>query len=451
MRKTIFACVVTLFLCVITMYGVYADGVDEAIESSGGMEDAVFIRNYRTGFFIKKKSDSNEVAQSNDRSYSEEFELFEWVIRDEGNNQVSIRHYANPSLIISVDDDDVVLVAAPSVLTNKHKWTISQNTPINGYVYIRSCEDDKYLFGKDIGTLQICESYGNHPEAAYWKIANSVNDDYVSITSFDVQYSDWMAVGTTQQIVVSVTPEDTQYSNQLAENFSFVSENTNVVEISPTGLIRAKSEGATCIIVKNRSSVRAHKLPIVVGQLFENGDYYLSNRLTGGFCDNNSSYGAGAYLRDAEWNMNPQQQWTLTYLENGYYTIVSKFSGLYLAATNAQLNNNIIRQVSISDPTIIPDKAQWRIIKTTQGAYYLISKGSGSSNYALNCRKYSELSTPTNSSLIQTAYVDDFSYQDEWYITHVDDILTSLDPITGLEDAYGQLVGLTVIKYTILI
>ncbi len=107
------------------------------------------------------------------------------------------------------------------------------------------------------------------------------------------------------------------------------------------------------------------------------------------------------------------QEWQLAHVIDGYYTIRSVKSGMYLSVKSGEINSDSVALVQQSSGT--SDRQQWRIFPSASGAYILRPKSG--KNYSSDwCMSAGIGVGATGRNVEQRAYTHDTDYKDEWIL-----------------------------------
>ena len=162
------------------------------------------------------------------------------------------------------------------------------------------------------------------------------------------------------------------------------------------------------------------------------GIYYLRNREYGKYLQiNETDYESpGSTAEQWEYNAGIYQQWQITSLDNGYYSITSVLSGLALSVPAGQ--------TATEDVTLIQqayagyDRQQWKITQTTAYNYIIRPKSAdGLSVDLVMAAGDFDYITTYDANIEQRVYTNDTDYGDIWQICSFVDIGMSTDDYTG--------------------
>ena len=155
------------------------------------------------------------------------------------------------------------------------------------------------------------------------------------------------------------------------------------------------------------------------------GTYYIRNvELETGYIqiDNNKAPNYSdekAHMELWDYDGGLYQQWNITCLDDGYYSIISPKSNkaLTIQAGNENTDGKSIIQEKYSGN----DRQKWSIVHTGNGMYKIKPKSSElySKDWVL-CAGSSILSTINGRNVEQRVYSADLDFHDEWYILSAD-------------------------------
>ena len=143
------------------------------------------------------------------------------------------------------------------------------------------------------------------------------------------------------------------------------------------------------------------------------GVYYLKNYKSNLYADVAASGGAGSNVSQWSFHGGKNQQWKVTYLNNGYYIIRPVHNNsLALSVNNNYDSNGSNINVSAAppnnDPLQIPYYEQWKIILNYNGTYRIASRCSFNDKVLT----VEDASTSSGANIIQYKY--NATQNDEW-------------------------------------
>lgn len=207
----------------------------------------------------------------------------------------------------------------------------------------------------------------------------------------------------------------------------WTSSDETVATVSDDGYVIGCSAGTATITAIYSSElgllgVTTARCEVTVSSdlVLENGTNFLKNKQTNRYADiKGPTMASGTTIHQWKFHGGNSQQWILTNLGDGYYSIKSNNSSTpyYLGVKNDStgLNVDIVLRTGA-----LTDGMKWKIVQTKNGAYKIIPKTGESSDYILG----TSTSNATNGAkLIQGAYVDNDSYRDEWCIHLVEHVV----------------------------
>ena len=114
--------------------------------------------------------------------------------------------------------------------------------------------------------------------------------------------------------------------------------------------------------------------------------------------------------------MSINQIWKIFYLDNGYYSIISKKSGLALSVASGEIGSSNVSLVQEEYRGY--DRQLWKITLMNNGSSYRI-KAKSSENTSTDLVMavgYSVVNDANDVNIEQRKYVDDSNYRDQWLI-----------------------------------
>ena len=190
---------------------------------------------------------------------------------------------------------------------------------------------------------------------------------------------------------------------------TWTSNRTNVATVdSSTGSVTAIRHG-TSTIIGTLSDEEATGFIVSVPPIPE-GIYFLSNKQTGYYADiENHDLTNGTNVVQHQFLGGGTQKWTFTHDGDGYYTI--DIEGYYLGVRNKSTNLNENVEIYVGWGFVPNEATYWKISVTESGAFKITPKEAEHLGYVLA----TSTSSQTNgANLVQSAYVNNTNYCDEW-------------------------------------
>ena len=218
----------------------------------------------------------------------------------------------------------------------------------------------------------------------------------------------WIAPESTVQFVAAVYSGST-----LNQGVTWTSSNTDVAKVNSSGVVTGVAAGTSVITAKSTYNTSWSKtFTVNIGDI-PNGTYFFRNKETLRMLDiEGPTTNANAVIHQWQFSGHDSQQWEIELQQDGYYTIKSVYSSLYLSvAGNSSSQNATITQLSGGTAT----GQRWKFTKLSNGAYKISAKCGESSN---KCLAVADYTTNENGILIQhKTFTNDSNYRDEWYVS----------------------------------
>lgn len=345
-----------------------------------------------------------------------------------GTNRYVIRSMLNNRLSFNFSGTEVLTKEIPtkdSDVPQADTFTITYS--INGYV-IKPYGNSAYCVAANDTTASgaggapdsylIKEKFliaGNHGE---WKFFQYTGEAKYGTTLTNVTaFSDGLSnndgtvsigVKTWSTIIGANTPKlsiDSSYSSIVSHSW-----NSSTYTLS----VSAKKSGdfkiIASVLYENETTYRSVLRSYIVSPELYDKITFIENVSTGRFVDvEGPSKNSGAIIQQWQFNGKPQSKWTFEATSNGYFRIVSKYSGLYLGVDSTATTS--VKQYATES-----DYTQWQLIETASGNYKFVCKATKSSGYVLSS---ASATSGNGSDLVMASYTNDSNYKDEWIVhTH---------------------------------
>ena len=223
-------------------------------------------------------------------------------------------------------------------------------------------------------------------------------------------------VGETYQLYATTNPSGVSYSWEHIQ--------PDIASVSSTGLVTGLSAGTGHIVAL---PVGGSGVACVVNVIeIPEGTYFIKNKATNRYMDiDGPSMNAGTIIHQWDLHGYNQERWIFKYRSDGYYTIKSVYSNLYVGIENASsLSGAAVKQYAYSSSN---DSLLWKVTKLSNGAYTLTPKSGESYNRVLSVYNSGD---SNGTDLVQYTYTNDSNYKDEW-------LLIRMLPTSGYELDYN--------------
>ena len=349
-----------------------------------------------------------------------------WEISDIGNGYYSIRplHRLKMSLNRTSSNADIIVAT-----TNPDTTKCTIHLGNSGYL-IRN-------MGAEAGTLiangttsgsNVIFGNGDGTESKYWSIVNVAESNIPK----GIAFYDSISGQPANNIRKYIAPEQTVSLEDLNLVPNVINPNGASQEVS----LVVPSADSSYLRVNSSTQLtglRYKQMPISVavyadisGTMFtrtieinvtsiSNGEYFLNNRQKDQYAHVNGSLTANEDAIRHSFTGDNNERWKiLLNNQTGYYTIKSLASGstpYYLQVLNNASTLDQIVVVNTYSGTL-PTGMQWRFELTANNSYKILPKSGEINGYVL-------ATGSSNEALRQSAYLDNNSYLDEWYLLSV--------------------------------
>lgn len=242
----------------------------------------------------------------------------------------------------------------------------------------------------------------------------------------------WIAPESTVQFVAAVYSGST-----LNQGVTWTSSNTDVATVNSSGVVTGVAEGTAVLTAKSKYNTSWSKTFTVNIGTVPNGAYYLRNKETNRYLDiEGPSTDSGADIHQWQFYGHNSQKWVIELQQDGYYTIKSIYSSLYLTVeNNSSAQNARITQASGGTAT----GQRWKFTKLGTGGYKIGAKCGESTDKCLAVGDY--LFNVDGIEIKHKTYADASNRQDEWefaftYVHYYDSSMSS-DLIARIPEAHN--------------
>lgn len=181
-------------------------------------------------------------------------------------------------------------------------------------------------------------------------------------------------------------------------------------------VITGVAQGSANIIITSSSAANITKsFTVGVGEV-DNGRYYFANNKTHRVLDiENASHVSGATIHQWDFYGKDSQEWILELQTDGYYTIKSYESNLYLSVeNNSDGENAAVTQESGGSAT----GQRWKISKLADNVYKISAKCGENNDRCLAVANY--LFDSNGINIVHKKYANASNYQDEWTLLKIE-------------------------------
>ena len=159
--------------------------------------------------------------------------------------------------------------------------------------------------------------------------------------------------------------------------------------------------------------------------------YYIKNIKSNKYLDVYEGGGSGSNVVQWYFQGEGNQQWKVEHLENGYYTIRPSYNSSLALAVRDNFDSNG-SNVELMTTTLIPTRAQWKIIINVNGSYRIVSR----------CSYDNKALAVENASIADGANVIQYKYNatqnDEWYFVAAQNKAAIYATTVSLNNTYSE-------------
>lgn len=243
-----------------------------------------------------------------------------------------------------------------------------------------------------------------------------------------------------EQIDPDITPAYVSASSNDQSITWSSSSASNVGVNSSTGEITAKNPGGSATITATHyhNGVGYQTQYTVHVKSVPNGTYFIRNRAYDKYMQIEKSDAINGFLSSGatmeQWNYDGEayQKWSISWVGNGYYSIISVQSGKALSIASGQAGSTNVPLVQ--ETYTGADRQLWKII-ATNGYYVFKAKSAvGNSNDLVISAGHGSPNDSNGVTIEQCQYTNDNRYNDEWFICSIVDIGMSTDDYVGIKE-----------------
>ena len=221
-------------------------------------------------------------------------------------------------------------------------------------------------------------------------------------------------------------------SYSLDQKISWSCDNDSVLIDEETGTVigRTPGESVTITATKTLQGTACNKSYSVRVAVVPSGTYCIMNQGSEGFLQVDSTSGSGTSVEQMINNANDYRKWTLTLLEDGYYSIKSAKNGLALSIPAGQTANTYV--AATLEQYTGSNRQKWALTELTNHHIKIKPKSAeGLSADLVLAVVGAGVNVSAENSVMQLGYLYGDDYVDEWQICSPVNIGVSTDDYTG--------------------
>lgn len=332
-----------------------------------------------------------------------------WKFTEDSNGDYIVYSYSNSTKCLTVNPTTkAVSLSTYSSSSNYQKWRmyyssngnalkcVSSDSTVNGYKLVISGS-----------TLSVSNS--TYTPVGFFDVSW-----YTPTTS--ISYSNFYLAPQQYKYVYPVkTPSNATLSNNW---INWYTSSPAKATVNSDGKVTAVSPGTSYLYFTDRITRVSGMCSVFVTQI-ANGTYFIKNKQNSQYAKvKNGTMTNGQNVVQYDFDGDAPERWIFTLnTSTGYYSIKSANSGsvsYYMAVSDD--SSAIDKPIVIRSATesTLTDGMKWTISTTSSGAYMLKPKTGEGYNYVL-CTN--TLFGYNNWNLIQSDYVDNGYYKDEWILS----------------------------------
>lgn len=333
-----------------------------------------------------------------------------WIFAETSNGIYTVYSYTDRTKCLTVDPSSKVVTLSAYTGSEFQKWKMYVSP--NGNALTTNATDSRVAGYKLlIGATSCTVSSASYTPVGFFNVSW-----YVPVTSLSYP-SFYLAPKQQKEIRPNKTPSNSVFSN----NWSIWSSNSSsVFTVTSKGTVTGVKAGAAILTFTDKITRKYGSCTITVTEI-PNGTYYLKNKHNSEYArvkDGIMTNGQNVVQYDFDESSNEQWIFTLNTV-TGYYSIKSANSSsldYYMAVSDDSSANDKPIVIRSATETTLTDGMKWKISKTTSGAYKIIPKTGETTDYVLSTSTW--LGT-NNAILLQSNYILNDSYRDEWFLFDV--------------------------------
>ena len=349
-----------------------------------------------------------------------------WKIYYIGDGYYSIRpmHKLNMGLDVTGTNVDIFNIGTTDTVAgvaSYARWTISYIT--SGYVlqrggsstYTLSLESDSTSSGTNI----CAQSYSGYTRQKWTFEPLGFSPAGVLLYNTETQGivtnpTKYIAPGSTLTLSQLKLSAAVYSTSTISQTFTWSTSNSSIATVnSSNGTVTGVSPGTVTITGLKYLSGNPYNVQFTLTVTeVANGTYFIRNKATNRLIDiDGPSMNAGAIIHQWDFHGYNQEKWILELQSDGYYTIQSVYSSLYVGIENASSSSGAaVKQYAYSSSD---NSLRWKVTKLSNGAFKLTPKSGVAYDRALSIHSSGNAN---GTDLVQYTYTNDGNYKDEWVI-----------------------------------
>ena len=389
------------------------------IENSSKGTTTYYIIECADGYMLTNPSGT---TFSRTRYNSGSLQYKKWNFTEDSSGNLIVYSYSNPTKCLTVNPTTkTVSLSTYSSSSNYQKWKmyyssngnalkcVSSDSSVNGYKLVISGS-----------TLSVSSS--TYTLVGFFNVSWYVPTTALSYSNF------YLAPQQSKYVYPNKTPSNANCTNSW---INWSSSNTSRMTVDSGGKATGVSAGSATLTFRDRITRVYGTCTVNVTQI-PNGTYFLKNKENSQYAKiKNGTMTNGQNVVQYDLDGKLSERWVFTLnTSTGYYSIKSANSGstaYYMAVSDdsSAINKPIV--IRSATESTLTDGMKWRVSTTSSGAYKITPKTGEANDYVL-CTK--TIFGFNNWNLVQSDYVLNSSYCDEWYIIR-------MLPTNGYELSYN--------------
>lgn len=400
------------------------EGANSNIESSiaalGKSANSIkqyYIILYTTGMLLTNPSGTT-FSLTRYHSGGANHTIQKWLFVDDGNGSYVVCPESDSSKCLTINPATLQVTLGLYMGSPYQKWGIYVSSQGN---FLRSEATGTAVDGYK---LVINSSSCYVSNTAYTRVGFFDTTWYIPTQRIG-QTAFYLAPEQTKTISLSHYPDDAICSNNWI-NWSVSNSNISV----DTGVVTGEKANTTAILYYTDRITQASGSCTVTVTAFAEGTYFLRNKQTTYYADIDLANNSIVH----QWSLHEgyQERWVLRHLGDGYYSIQSARTDIATSYLSVQgdstaTNHPIVIRAAAST-SALTNGMKWKFEETSSGSYKIIPQSGETLGRVLST---STSSATTGDDLLQTNYVADTVYRDEWN-------LIRMLPTSGSEVAYDE-------------
>lgn len=380
---------------------------------------AYYIIECADGYMLTNPTGS---SFSRTRYSSGSLQYKKWNFTQDSSGNYIVYSYSNPTKCLTVNPSTkTVSLSTYDSSSNYQKWKMYYSSNGNA---LKCVSSDSSVNGY---TLVINDTSLSVSNSTFTPVGFFAVDWYVPVTSLSCP-SFYLAPEQSKDVSLNKTPSDATSSNKWT---IWSSVNTAVFTVDAVGKTTGISTGTATLRFTDKITRKSNTCVVTVTEI-ANGTYFLKNKQNSNYAKvKNETMTNGQNVVQYALDGTLSERWIFTLnTTTGYYSIKSANSSsprYYMAVSDdsSALEKPIV--IRSATESTLTDGMQWKVEKTSSGAYKIIPKTGEATDYVLTA---GSLFGINNLNLVQSDYVLNNSYMDEWFCIR-------MLPTNGYELAYN--------------